>query len=93
MRSSHWEYVGLVLVGIGAASSISGAITFFYFQQQSGTSPQYSSYPLPLLIAGICIIATGVIALIQARKKKHREESESTAPLPPPPPPPPPPLR
>jgi hypothetical protein len=52
-------------------------------------NPQYANYPLPLMIAGICIIPLGAFALFQAGRKKHMETSESTEPIPPPPPPPP----
>ncbi len=91
MRSPHWEYLGLVLVGIGAALVISGAVALFYFQFRPDASPQYHSYPLPLLITGAFLTAIGAVALIQARAKKHKEDVENALPPPPPPllPPPP----
>ena len=89
MRSSHWEYLGFLLVGVSSASIVSGAATYWYLQQHSMVNPQYANYLLPLMIAGICIIPLGAFALFQAGRKKHMETSESTEPIPPPPPPPP----
>ena len=88
MRHSHWEYLGFVLVGIGAALAITGTVTWFYFQQYRDTNPQYHSYPLPLLITGPCLVIAGIAALIRARMKKQKESFGGTVPIPPPPPPP-----
>lgn len=90
-RSAHWEYLGFVLVGVGVAFCISGSIALFYLQQHPSIHPQYAPYPVPLLIAGSCIIFPGAAALIYSRMKKTRESSEDMIPPPPPPLPPPPP--
>jgi len=93
MRSSHWQYLGYVLVGIGSGLSVSGMVAFIYFQQRYWISSPYRSITLPLLIAGICIIALGVLTFRQARKKRkfEIEVERPSVYLPPPPPPLPPP--
>jgi hypothetical protein len=90
MRSNHWEYLAIVLFGLGIALAVSGSIIHFYYQQHTGTNPQYGSYPIPLLVAGICITALGLPALFRS-KAKRKVESELPPPPPPPPFPPPPP--
>lgn len=95
MRSSHWLYLGYVLVGVGSGLSISGLIAFIYFQQRYWISSPYRSFTLPVFIVGICVIALGIVAFRQARKKGRLGEGEMPPlylpSLPPPPPPPPPP--
>ncbi|MGA9387367.1 MAG: hypothetical protein WBV70_00910 [Candidatus Bathyarchaeia archaeon] len=90
MRSNHWEYLAFVLFGLGIALTVSAVIVHFYYQQHPDTNPQYSSYPIPLLIAGICISALGLPALHRSRTKR-KMESELLPPIPPPPFPPSPP--
>lgn len=100
MRSSHWQYLGYMLVGVGSALSISGLIAFIYFQQpyliSSLARTKYQPFTLPLFIVGICIIVVGIITFRQAREKRRYEIEGEEQPmyLPPPPPPslPPPPL-
>jgi hypothetical protein len=95
MRSFHLQYLGYVLVGVGSGLSISGLVTFIYFQQRYWIISQYRSISLPLLIIGICIVAAGIMTFRKA-KEKGRQEIEGEKPpiylpAPPPPPPPPPP--
>ena len=89
MRSSHWQYLGYVLVGLGSGLFISGLVAFIYFQQHPGISSQYRSITLPLLIIGICIIILGILTFRRARKKRRLEEGEMPQLYLPPPPPPP----
>jgi ABC-type antimicrobial peptide transport system permease subunit len=96
MRSSHWQYLGFILIGVGSGLAIAGLIAFTYFQQYYWISSPYRAISLPLLIIGICFIGLGIIALWQANKKKHLEliNIGLSPSLPPPPlsiPPPPPP--
>jgi len=89
MRSSHWQYLGYVLVGVGSGLSISGLIAFIYFHQRYWIIFQYRSFTLPLLIVGICVVAAGVVTFRQAREKRRHEIEEGEKPpmyLPPPPP-------
>ncbi|MCJ7424497.1 hypothetical protein MUP01_09565 [Candidatus Bathyarchaeota archaeon] len=90
MRSSHWEYLGYMSVGVGSALTACGSIAFSYFQSHFARSPQYSSYSIPLLIFGIGVMVMGVLAFVRYRKIR-REEIEKGQYLPPPPVPPPPP--
>lgn len=87
MRSSHMEYVGYVLIGVAAALLASGSVSLFYFQQHPETNPQYSLYPIPLMILGAGALVSGIGALLLAKGRKKTEQVP-----PPPPPPPPPPL-
>jgi uncharacterized membrane protein YidH (DUF202 family) len=91
MRSNHWEYLAFVLFGLGIALTVSASIVYFYYQQRPDTNPQYSSYPIPLLIAGICIIVLGFPALHRYRTKRKFENGLLPPPPPPLPSPPPPP--
>jgi len=92
MHSSDWQYLGYVLVGMGGALSISGSIAIFYLQKNPWTSHQYSSYPIPLLLIGVCIIVLGIVAFLRFKQKRKVETKEGEKlpppPLPPPPPPP-----
>ena len=90
MRSNHWEYLAFVLFALGLALTVSGAIIYVQYQQHPQTNPQYSGYPTPLLIAGICITALCIPAFRKVRTKKMTEAAKSEHLLPPPPPPPPP---
>ena len=90
MRSNHWEYLAFVLFALGLALTISGSIIYLQYQQNPQTNPQYSGYPAPLVIAGICITALGILAFRRVKTKKETEAAESEELLPPPPPPPPP---
>jgi len=94
MRSNHWEYLALLLFALGIALTVSALIIHLYYQQHPAPNPQYGTYPIPLLIAGICITALGVPAYHRSRAKKRTETKEDEL-LPPPPtlPPPPPPSR
>jgi len=82
-----------VLIGVGSGLSISGLIAFIYFRQNPWVPlniERYRGITLPLLIAGICIIALGIVTFYQARQKRRYEKVEiSPVYLPPPPPPPP----
>jgi hypothetical protein len=89
MRSNHWEYLATVLFGLGIALAVSGSIIYYYYQQHPGTNPKYASYPILLIITGICITALGLPALFRA-KAKRKVENEQLPPPPPPPFPPPP---
>jgi hypothetical protein len=92
VRSNHWEYLAFVLFALGLALTISGSIIYVQYQQNPRTNPQYSGYPAPLVIAGICITALGILAFRRVRTKKMTEAVESEhLPEPPPPPPLPPP--
>jgi len=71
MRSSDWKYLGSVLIGIGGSLSISGLITFFYFQMYSWITHRYSSYPIPLLFVGICFIVLGIVAFYVSKEKRE----------------------
>lgn len=88
MRSNHWEYIALVLFGLGIALTVSGLIIHLYYQEHA--NPQYTSYPIPLLIVGTCITALAILAYYKCRTNKRREETHNEL-LPPPPAPPPPP--
>jgi multisubunit Na+/H+ antiporter MnhG subunit len=94
MRSSHWQYLGYVLVGVGSGLSASGLIAFIYFQQpyliSSLARAKYQPFTLPLLIVGICIIAVGILTFRRDREKRRHETEGEIQPiyLPPPPPPP-----
>ena len=96
MRSSHLQYLGYVLIGIGSGLLISGLIAFIYFQQRPWIISQYRGIALPLVIVGICLIILGIVAFYRAREKGRHELEGEIPPLylPPPPPlpsPPPPP--
>jgi hypothetical protein len=92
VRSNHWEYLAFVLFALGLALTISGSIIYVQYQQNPRTNPQYSGYPAPLVIAGICITTLGILAFRRVRTKKMTEAAESEhLPVPPPPPPLPPP--
>ena len=90
MRSSHWQYLGYVLVGVGSGLSASGLVAFIYFQQRYWISSQYRSISLPLLIIGIFVIAIGILSFYRDREKRRHETEGEIQPiyLPPPPPPP-----
>jgi cbb3-type cytochrome oxidase subunit 3 len=90
MRSNHWEYLAHVLSAIGTALIITGLTAYFFFQQNRGSNPQYSSYSIPLLLVGALVLIAGIVAALQSRKK-HESERYDVAPPPPPPLPPPPP--
>jgi len=90
VRSNHWEYLAFVLFALGLALTISGSIIYVQYQQNPRTNPQYSGYPVPLVIAGICITASSIPAFRRVKTKKKTEAAESEH-LPPPPLPPPPP--
>jgi hypothetical protein len=87
VRSNHWEYLAFVLLALGLALMISGAIIYVSYQQYAQRKTQYSGIEIPLLIAGACFTVLGVLAFRMCRAKKKAEAMEST-PLPPPPPPP-----
>jgi hypothetical protein len=90
VRSNQWEYIAFVLFAVGLALTISSTIIYVQYQQHPQTNPQYSGYPTPLLITGICITALGILAFRRVKTKKMSETAEIKH-LPPPPPPPPPP--
>ncbi|MCJ7793359.1 hypothetical protein MUP42_00340 [Candidatus Bathyarchaeota archaeon] len=87
MRSSDWQYLGYVLVGVGGSFAISGAIALYSLQQELLTKNQYSPYFLPILLIGIFIAALGIVAFFQYIRKKKKEIPPPPSPnLPPPPP-------
>jgi len=89
VRSNHWEYLAFVLLALGMALTISGAIIYVHYQQYPQRKLQYSGIQIPLILAGACFAVLGLLAFRRTRAKKKAEAMESE-PLPPPPPPPPP---
>ncbi len=86
MRSSEWQYIGYVLVAVGGALILTGAISLYAVQQGLLVKTQYNDYFLPTLLVGLLLTALGVVAFFKSKQKQE--------PLPPPPspnPPPPPP--
>jgi hypothetical protein len=87
MRSSDWQYLGYVLVGVGGSFAISGAIAPYSIQQELLNKNQYSHYFLPILLIGMFITALGIVAFFQYIRKKRKETPPPPSPdLPPPPP-------
>jgi hypothetical protein len=86
MRSSDWQYLGYVLVGVGGSFTLSGAIALYIVQQELLNKNLYSDYFLPILFIGIFIAALGSMAFFQYIRKKKKETLPPPYPdLPPPP--------
>jgi hypothetical protein len=89
MRSNHLEYIALMLFALGIALTISASIIHLHYQEHP--NPQYTPYPIPLLIVGTCITALGIPSYHRFRTNKKKEETKNELPPPPPSLPPPPP--
>ena len=85
MRSSDWQYIGYVLVAVGGAFIITGAIALLNFQQGQ-IKIQYGDYFLPLLLVGLLLTVMGGLAFFKS-KQKQSIPPPPPSPNPPPPPP------
>jgi hypothetical protein len=86
MRSSNWQYLGYVLVGVGGSFALSGAIALYIVQQELLNKNPYSDYFLPILLIGIFITDLGILTFFQYIRKKKKETLPPPSPdLPPPP--------
>jgi ABC-type multidrug transport system permease subunit len=88
-HSSSWQYLGTVFIGVGLSLALSGSVAFYAFQQGNLMNVQYTPYFLPIMLAGVIVLALGAISFLRARQKS-RSEVPPPPPIPPPPPPPPP---
>ena len=86
MRSSDWQYIGYVLVAVGGALILTGAIALYAVQQGLLVKTQYNDYFLPTLLVGLLLTVIGVVAFF---KSKQKQEPVPPPPSPNPPPPPP----
>ena len=73
MRSSDWQYLGYVLVGVGGSFVLSGAIALYIVQQELLNKNLYRDFFLPILLIGIFIAALGSMAFFQYIRKKKEE--------------------
>jgi hypothetical protein len=88
MRSSDWQYLGTVFLGVGSALAVSGSVAFYTYQQGSLTNTRYTPYFLPILLIGIVIAVIGAASFFNVRQRSRNKVPPP--PIPPPPPPPPP---
>jgi hypothetical protein len=85
-RSSDWDYIVYLSIGVGASLTITGSAALLYLQERALINQRYASLPLPIVFVGICFIAFGMLAFIR-RGGKARMEQETPPPPPPPLPP------
>jgi hypothetical protein len=88
MRTYSSAYIGHVLVAVGMSFALTGAVALFSIQQGTLQNAHYNSSFLPILIAGVCFAAMGIITFALGRKSGKQEIPPPPAPdeLPPPPP-------
>lgn len=76
MRSSSWQYMGCVLIGVGGAFSIAALAILWYLQKVFVNSLRFSAYHQPMIFGGVGMIIAGASALIVSRTKREGKTQE-----------------